>query len=341
MNKTIESTVLAPRDDVFSAKQMVQSTFLRKGTRFPIYEKTEYPPEGGIYVFYKGHPYPKKGFPFPAAVQAADVMKRITRTAIEAISGKEMILPALGFMLLPWKFKVKVFERVTANYVRVGTWILNDYFLVKKRYSIPVQEMRSFVYTFMSEMGITNLNPDWQEVEGPDRKYRMTAWKFARIIATIIEYDDAYRLRIQDLMSEIGTHALRDDPRAELKRLSEIFIKREKTQAAKFINTFIKVLRIALLHPRIKKAFIKAVRHTDFNRMILDNADRYHILLRNDYDFTGRTFEQRKKIYIDFFTKSVCCNGDVFESEPGNQQCKKCWKKCEFTQKFPPESEIV
>lgn len=226
--------------------------------------------------------YPYKGFPSPQSVTANNIAKRLLIGFIEFFSSKPL-LPFLAlFGLLPFKYKLKVSERWLRWYVRTGESILMPYFLEDIRYTECAKGLRQFTQSFMRAIGIKD---EWRE-------------RFALIFATLIEYDTAYRLRIQDIMSETDKNQLLVNPRKELQRLCDIIIKRNANPltAEKFTKTA-KLLSWILVLPRIKRAFRCAVLETDIKLMQMDEADRYHCLNLDKYDFEGRSIEERRAEY--------------------------------------------
>lgn len=285
--QTTESTIIRPLQDAFEGEHVIPAAILAKGTQFPYYDRTDYPKSGGIFVYYVGMPYPKKGFPYPEAVHANDVLKRISLTMIKPIMQKEMRFPVILTALLPWRYKVKIIETGLNNFNRVAEWLLNGHYLKPDKYSSVCRSIKNIIQTFLMKLGISESVSEF----------------FAKTIQTIIEYDDAYRYRIEDIMTEASYSQLCKDPRSEVNRLRNILNKRERTHAINTLDSVANFLSKALLHPKIKKAFIAAfygLSDDEFISMRLDNADRYHVLLRSDYDFLGRTFEERKNLYEQF-----------------------------------------
>lgn len=281
-----DARIMMPSPEVFEGQHAIKETVMAKGTRFLIFDRTEYPPEGGIYVHYKGVPFPKKGFPFPEAIWQNDIMKRILITFTKSIGTKGMALPILAFAILPWRIKIRNIENIIVNLNRTGEWILRSNFLKEERYSNACRELRGIVYIFLRNLGIAD----------------KPALDAAKIIASIFEYDDAYRYRLEDIASETTPKMLRKQPVREVRRLLKLFVRREliHQRIRDTASSIGNLLAIALLHPRIRRAFRTAMDCADFSKLRLDEADKYHVLLRNDYDFTGRSFEERKKLYIKF-----------------------------------------
>lgn len=356
------------RSPGLAGRHVIKDAIITPGGLYHIAERTETPPEGGIYVYYQGMPFPKKGYPFPEAAFANDNLKRVTRYLLTLISGKEMVLPLLVFAILPWKIKLRKIERMIDEYIRVATWLQNECYLETDRYSYPAKEVGGFVYEFLvaleMDKGLLKITSDTGEEIGMIRErgidsppiwvsmkenHQSYVWAMARVVATIFEHDDAYRLRMEDIASEVNQAALVQDPRAEIKRLTQIFASREKTHATDMVKRFSQVFSLLLLHPKIKKAFRKAVVKVNFERLGLDNADRYHVLQRGDYDFTGRSVEDRKRIFGEFHMLSNCCNERLrfTKDKDGNTvagHCKKCFKSLEPTEvhfDIPPMVEVA
>lgn len=321
--------VLRPADDVFGSSNVLETHIVHVGQKYPIYERTEYPAGGGIYVYYRGMKFPKKGFPFPEAVWGNDVVKRISTMTLNILFSKDTLVFMPLFLILPWKKKMKVLHTIISGYTRAADWIAKSHFLKIERMSNPCRSLYHMTCDFLKRIGLER------------------DLKLAMHLATMIEYDDAYRYRLEDVFSETSREELLKAPIKETRRLIQIFFSRELVGHVK--DKF-KMLAwgapLILLHPRVRRAFkqtLRAMTDEQFDMLKLDNADRYHVLLRGDYNFTGRSFAVRQKIYIDFHTKSECCKAGVGETQDGEkfiQICKNCGKPCTFIQDFHPEVEI-
>ena len=114
----------------------------------------------------------------------------------------------------------------------------------------------------------------------------------AKIMAHIFEYDDAYRYRLQDVMSELNKENLFKNPRKELSRLVDLLIVRDTAQNMRDKFKTVKLF-LWLLVP-FKRKFLKSIKDLDLDKMKFDEDDRYWVLLRNDeYLFFGENKEQR------------------------------------------------
>ncbi len=287
-NKPQESFVAKPASGVFERKEVTRGNMLHAGQRFPILDRVEEPEGGGILTYIKTFPYPIKGFPFPEALQANDIMKRIAQTFVRIAGNRNMILSILGFLVLPWKRKMSVVTTLVSSMSRISEWVLGSYYLKEIRYSPVCRELMKMIQAATADLGIPEVvNTIPQEIH--------------KVIATMIEYDDSYRYRLQDIMGETTAAKLLESPRAEVMRLLDIYLVRESDPRvqANFV-TFKRAASVLLLHPKIRRAFRAAVRAGDLSKMILDNADRYHILLKGGYNYTGRTIEERYELLKEF-----------------------------------------
>jgi hypothetical protein len=113
------------------------------------------------------------------------------------------------------------------------------------------------------------------------------------VVAHIFEYDDAYRYRIQDIATEVIPAALETNPKQEILRLFHIYSIRDTSPAViiKFYRV-VKLLCWALVIPKVKKAFIKAITGRTVG-MRYDDADWYWVSMRDDYHFGGVDYETR------------------------------------------------
>lgn len=331
--KSRGAQVVKPIRDVFEGSHVIGSAIVGTGQIFNIMERVEYPESGGIYVHYVGMPYPRKGFPYPEAVQANDILKRITLTMVKSIATKWMV-PSLAMLaFIPWKGKLAIIENFLANYIRMGEWVLSGHFLKPERLSNPAKALAMLIEATLLHMRIKDYIVSW----------------CAKIAATAIEYDDAYRYRFQDIMTEADRVALYQRPRREVKRLYKIYMSREKSDQVKATAKAIYILlSTALLVPQIRKSVRFAVSgvglsQKQWNWLTLDNADRYHILIRGDYDFTGRTLQQREEIFRSVHAVSKCCMKPIkdYETRPSCRKCGRTVMREDIGFDFPPQVEVA
>lgn len=214
----------------------------------------------GILLWFEDCPYPRKGFPFPAAGLATNLCKRVL---VEALK--------LNLFFNPLS---KLIRRYNAICYREM-----EPFVLKPSLMTPfASELKSFIQYLLARFKL----PEEDIIQ------------FASVISHIFEYDDAYRYRLQDLATECSKSALIKNPRKEIRRIAGIYSERELSGIVsdKFKRT-VWLASMLLLIPRVNKSFIRAVSHSDFSNLRLDEADRFWVSHRGDYLFFGETYEAR------------------------------------------------
>jgi hypothetical protein len=119
-----------------------------------------------------------------------------------------------------------------------------------------------------------------------------SADRFAEIVSTIIENDDAYRYRIMDILSMTTNEKLRNPK--ELSRLFDIFFERNNgVYWSEKIKKMVKLIRyLAIFY---KKSYISAVESINLDNFKLVDEDIYWCTFKSDYNFMGMKWEDRKK----------------------------------------------
>ncbi len=286
-----EVKVAFPPDFVFkeNKQRMVPSaSVIAKSVVMYQFERMEYPEEGGQLAWFKDCPYPAKGHPFPQAIHAINGVKRYLREILRVLVHKDMALPILGFIFSGRKKRLAILTRFLQAFTEASRMMIAPYILVEKRYSPCPRELRKLIVIFLREIGVDAITADG----------------FAEVFVSLIEYDNAYRYRLEDILSETTQEKILQNPVEEMKKLVHIMLEREPNSGmsgnvGKF-NNFFKIIRILLFIPSYKKAFIKALQSIDFSKLQLDEADRYHCMLWSDYNFFGLPIETRIEMYKKF-----------------------------------------
>jgi len=247
---------------------------------FPI-KTTDTVPPTGQWVYFTELLYPRKGFPFPEVLFAVNIVKRFTNSILQSVIYPWLGLSWLGFIILPWFIKKRIIFNLLWRYSELVNLVLKPYSL-KESYRMGVaKELDNWVTSFIKNLGFES------------------SLGFA--FSMFIEYDSAYTLRFQDIMSEVNKENLLKNPSKELGRLIEIFAEREsRSHLKKKLSTIVWGLRILFYIPRIRKAFIKATANIDFSKLSLSEADRYECLFYGNnngepqYLFMGRSYQDRQ-----------------------------------------------
>jgi hypothetical protein len=232
----------------------------------------EYAPFKGSLIYIKGATYPKKGFPTPEAVWAINQVKVVLRESLSLFNTKAFMV---GF-LLTWNKKAFI-EKALRSYNTIAMRALKPY-MIKMEYLCPTAySANNGMMLFLTELGID----------------QQVASDFACIFAHILEYDDAYRYRVQDIASIMSYDFISSMPGIEFDYLFNTYMKRElnETVASKVTNIR-RLLKYVLMIPRLRKALVAAILFS-LPGMKYDEADYYWVSMRGDYLFGGKTYEER------------------------------------------------
>lgn len=225
------------------------------------------PDEGGVYLYSETAKYPEKGWPFREAVLANDTIKRVVVNAI--------------------KFLVSIPKNIfrPSKILRSALELFTDYSnLVFTRWEIYWKPLR--YCTAVREIYRVGML-----MAGEDDVYI----RLVKAICMFLEFDNAYRYRFQDLMGEINIESLKKNPKKECIRLLKLYRERDLSQKAETEKPaiFLKFLPYAFMIKDIRNAFINFFSQTDITLLKFDEMDWYRVLVWGDYNFGGKTVEER------------------------------------------------
>jgi hypothetical protein len=121
----------------------------------------------------------------------------------------------------------------------------------------------------------------------------------------MIEFDNAYYSRMEDIFGIIDKENLLKNPIKELTRVYGIYKIREKQNIEFKLESIIKILKYAFWFPGVKKAFRKAIESIDLEKMKMTTGgkgeinDTYFSMNYEGYDFLGKTIRERQKIWLE------------------------------------------
>lgn len=262
---------ILPPKEVFEDEGQVigGAAALAEGQINNIVTSIEYPEEGGILVYRQGDKYPSKGWPFFDAVFAVDIVKRVAFNAVRFLISSPVRYFVPLFFLLPGFLKKKIISKAiyyfsdltyAVVFSRSGTYIKPQYFctMVREIYRVGV-EMAS------DDEGLYNL---------------------VRAICMVLEFDDAYRYRLQDMVMLINKDDLLDNPARELNRVFAIAAARGKETSDRF-SAFAKVLPFIFAIKSIREPLVSFFSKVDLEKLYLDEYDWYKCLIWGGYEFGG------------------------------------------------------
>ena len=224
------TTIPKPERDVLARGVIGATESTVQGSSQPVHKisKIDYT-EDGIFIYYEGLLYPRKGFPYPEMIQAANIVKKALVGAIRSFSASPLM--ALGLL------RRKTLGEFLHQFTLFAETTMDAFYWKPEFYSKTAKEINKFITTFVHSLGFIEST-------------------LGKVVSHLFESDDAYMLRLQDIMNETTKEALLKNPIKEINRLLKIFKEREsrihmnaKVQALFFL------LRLSFLIPRFKRAF--------------------------------------------------------------------------------------
>lgn len=224
----------------------------------------------GNFVYWLDVPFPSKTHVPVVAIHAMAAPKRLTMNALRFLASLH---------------KKGRFDRLIGYYNDICWQTMCPFFLKDEYYCSVAKEVRKVVRSFVMSIGVSEENAD----------------RFSEVIGYFFEYDNAYRWRLQDLAGETTLEALLDNLPKELNRLIGILESRETVEIGgkidltlRFKNAIVPLVwawRIPALRKRLKNA----LKELDLQSMRMDEADIYHSNNYADYNFKGKTIDERMK----------------------------------------------
>lgn len=277
-----------------------------------IIEKVETPPSGGVFTKLKGCNYLYKGYPDPWVVDYIYASKRVIAGFFPLFLNKSVRfilgLVFLLYLILPRRLKKSVIISILDYFLGITHWVeyKNKYALSTTLYCTAIQE----VYR-TSEVLLKYIT---------DKEIVERVVKLRDIFCMILQMDSAYRARFQDIVPEFHKDALTKNPKKEIRRVMDIFIRREAVDGMNAMTTkwqgLKKILLIILSFRRIKNILVKALLELDFDKVKMDEADFYFVCGSDDYNYRGLSYEQRQQVMREMDIKMKNKRPQVIVRQP-------------------------
>ena len=167
------------------------------------------------------------------------------------------------------------------------------------------------LYIQYTHFGIREYIPEEEKLSQPEKEISRVLKdyvdnKIREIICFILEFEMAYRYRVQDILSEINYITLRIKPRKEILRLLDILIEREHykdTMAKKWIMIKGLFNIILILNPNLLKLIQKILTEINPLEVMFSKEDIYWTNQYVDYSFRGLTTKERSEDNIKKYGK--------------------------------------
>lgn len=232
--------------------------------------KVEFPDEGGVLTHMTNHPYPYRGFPYFEFVEKIDLIKKISRGTLSGLYHSVKHRNKLRLLLMfPLIFMAK---DLISTSVRTFHRLIDRFRIKSHRYSQPIRELyRAF--------DKPRANEDMETLE--------LRLMLKDIVCTVLEFDNAYRYRFQDIVVELDKVAVKKNTIRELNRLLDIMMSRENGPEVKDTWRLIKMgVRFYLRFDRKMQRMIGDILgELDLKQVELTIEDKHFAGLRQDYTF--------------------------------------------------------
>ena len=247
-----------------------------------VVEKQVEPPEGGIFSKLMGCSYLFKGFPNVKIVHSLRTFKKALTVLPPVINTKLGRIMVVIFVLMPKFIQKEFILKFCIGWRELAYDPIQASVLPKEKYCVAVRELYRVLTFFIGKL--------------KDGRIKEIADWGRNSACMILEYDSPYKFMVQDVLPEINKEAFMKNPAKEFQRIVDIFLKRSVTDEMEIgLRPLFKIISLALRFSRkarrIAKEFISEI---DLEKVKLDEADRYFCMLRDNYDFWGTPFEERK-----------------------------------------------
>lgn len=232
-------------------------------------QRVEFPEEGGVLTYMEGYELPYRGFPLAEIVEKIDVMKKLAKASL---SGLYHALKDRRLMLIVLFPAIFVFRDLIYSGVYTFYRLIERFKLKSVRMSRCMRELhRAF------------------SADRPREGEKMTTLRtmLRDVICNVLEFDNAYRFRAQDIFAEIDSIALKRSPVKELTRLLTLMQSRETTQeirdtwklARMFVSLYLRFDR------KLLRMIVDVLSSINIEQFKLTPEDIQFCVKRKDYVF--------------------------------------------------------
>ena len=259
--------------------------------------KVEYPAEGGVLTYFEGEKYPTKGtfkkkLTLIGGVEAIATSKKLILCSTKFLTSKPLIYFVPLVVLLPRKVRNKIIWSALNEFSIISYDILSFHYLKSQFYCDSGRE----IYR-VGNLLVEGFKGIERNIEHELTKRERIIHIIVKTICMIWEFDDYWRFALQDGFGELNIQALRKNPAKEIIRVLEIIRGRDlMTSQSKKWEVIKKAVWLgSKIFRKEFKEFVDLLCLLDWNKMKLDEADSYHALIRENYNFGGISFEERMK----------------------------------------------
>jgi hypothetical protein len=250
-----------------------------------VVEEFIYPTTGGSFTKFYGCSYLFKGVPLREIVEGLSMAKSMI-----SFLPREIFFRGILFRIAILLYALFMTKRFM-NYLMKYCYIIHAHSI--NRVKLPITHYNKFTNELRRsfESAVRDKNDDFYKI----------ARYFADFIYLFLEYDNAYRLRIQDMFENLNAENAEKNVRKEVLRLIDILIDREYGIKDKWIQMR-RIFNIFLIiSPKFRNLMREFLTTLTKENVVLDEDDWYFCLRRNGYRFRDMPVEARleEKARID------------------------------------------
>jgi len=231
-----------------------------------IFSQIEISKDGGIFCHSDQLKYPVRGYPFREGHERVDLIKKFMAGVLNGLlrAIRKHPIPTALFVLFAPK------KEILQSYIDASWKQLQPYEFLSGLYCRPVRE----VWRVMREMSPGKIDKE--------KHHYLKALR--RIIAMILEFDDAYCYRFQHVMGYFNKEKFERSPVGELILLTHIGEQNENNDKMKRGWQALRLLlRIARFYPSLKKDIVAFFKNLTLEEIKLSVEDRYFAEMKKDY----------------------------------------------------------
>lgn len=243
-------------------------------------QRAEYLEGKGNFVHYLDVPFPSRCVAPVEAIYATDHVKKMVVEALRFLSSRDTLPMVAMLAVMGGKRRARVIADALGKFVSVADKSMGPYYLNDGYYCGPAKSVRAFCRSLFVSLGVGDAVAD----------------RAGELFGACFEYDNAYRFRLQDMVTEADEGALSEDFPKEARRLLDLEASRERIGVNDVTDKFraaARLLRYAWAIPSMRRAIRKAIADADLGMCRLDEADIYHTYLYGDYDIGGKGLDER------------------------------------------------
>ena len=239
-----------------------------EGDRHSI-QRVELPGEGGVLTFMEHFEHPYRGFPFLEFVDKIDMMKKLIKGSLSGLYHSFRANKLKILLVFP---AVLVFREL----LQTGIY---TFYRLTERHKIKAHRYSKAIRAFYKAFSEPRKN---ELVKSMDLRFMLRD-----VLCMILEFDNAYRFRAQDILVELNKDSLRKNPIKELNRLADLASSRELEQQVKDTWKLLKMFNSFYLRfdRQLKSMIVDVLSQLDLEEFKLMPEDIAFCKPRKDYVF--------------------------------------------------------